>query len=661
MRGRSVIDRLSNATTAHRRWGIVVLLLVVLLLAFLLSAFRGDGQLTSPWWPATAVAALAFYLARGLGERTLVLIGVFLFEAIANYIGGTGLAIVLVFSLASVAETAIIGSLLPRPHPPGTFGVRTAVRILLASFLGSALAGLVGGAVAASVGNSDPLLLGYSAFASHWSAAALILPFAFLSAQFYTTRRAAELAGEAVVGLLVVGVMFLPEQRFALTFAIFPVLMWLVLRFPTGIVMAQVGVISAASAVALELSAAFAGVASLTWTPYIQTYWIAITSTCLIFSGLRNDQAETDLQLRARNDLLRGSIVDTHAGFLCLAPSSQYPGRYEVMDSNAQARALLDDHLDDGDVPLHLRESSDLMPVVEAALADTLDHQSSLRAASGNTVAVRSRRVHNARIGDLAIVEVIDVTQRLEDEESWERTLLMERASKRQLKELDRQKEVFIGAVNHELRSPVTNILGHADLLVQEDLPEGGRWRAEVIVRNAERLATLISDVIATTRMAGALPEPVLRPVDLGRLVRDAVEDISPNARALHVAVHVLPTASVGVVTGELDVQQIVENLLGNAVKFATPVSMVHVAVREVEGRAVVEIANLGHPLTREEQSRVFDRFYRTPQAVADATPGSGVGLGIARVLAHRVGADLTLESNETGITVVRLRFPRAT
>jgi signal transduction histidine kinase len=655
---RSVVDRLSSRSSARRRFGLVALLVVAAVTAFVFSTIRADGELTSPWWPAAAISSLAFFLSRGATERMLVLLGVVVFMAGANYVGGTPLWMALVYGVINAVEVAIVGSLLPTPHPPATFGVRVALRIVLACLAGSVFIALCVTLIALAVGHEAPMLVGYSVVASHFSAATLLLPFAFVSSSFFRTRRPSELAVQAAAGLVVIGIMFIPDQRFALTFLIFPVLMWLVLRFPTGVVLIEVAAVCVASALALSLSAAFADVTPIAWTPFIQAFWAAITTTCLIFSGLRNDQAEAELQLRARDDLLQSGIVDTHAGFLCLAPSTLHPGSFEVMDSNPQARVIFGDVLDDADGGVYLRSGNEVAEVVRAALGDSEDHQATLRAADGHTVMVRSRRVHNPRIGNLAVVEAMDVTQQLEEEERWERTLSLERASTRQRVELDRQKDVFIESVNHELRAPVTNILAHADLLVQEPLTDRARRRVEVILRNAERLTTLINDVMATTRNALVLPEPVTRSVDVAKLVRDAVEDIAPDARTRTIGIRLKASEPTFVETSMLDVQQILGNLIGNAVKFATPATLVSVAVRDAAGRVSVEIANHGHPLSEEELARVFERFYRAPHAVANAVQGSGVGLSIARALAERIGADVSLDSDAGGITVATLRFP---
>ncbi len=660
MRGRSVVDRLLGASPAARRWAVAGLVLLGLLMALVMGGLREPQELSSPWWPATPIWALAFLATRGWGERGALVLAVALGTGMLNLLRGDPPEVAALAGVVIAIEVTIVGVLLPHPGPSATFGVRTAVRILAASTAGALVAALLAAGMTVAVDSSDPAGAAYRLFAAHLSAGVMLLPFPYLSARFFATSRRWELAAEAVVSIGVVVLVFQPGQGFELSFAVFPVLMWLVLRFRTGIVMAQVAVVSITSGISIDVSAAYDGVPLSQSAPYMQTFWVAITATCLVFSALRNDQAASDLLLRAREDLLRGGIVDEHAGFLCLGASARRPARLEVLDSSPQARMLLAEHLDHDAGTLRLREDSAVSALVRAALADTSDHQGSLLSPGGNTILVRARRVHHPRIGYIAVAEVTDVTERLQEEEAWERTLLLERAGKRQLAELDRQKDVFVGAVNHELRAPVTNILAHADLLAADSLPESARRRTEVIVRNAERLAALVSDVIATTRTADALPEQAWREVDLMTLVTDAAEDIAPHASVVHVTVHVVPRPPVAITTGVLDLQQILENLLENAVKFAAPASIVSVAVRERGEHVVVELANAGHPLTPDEQRRAFDRFSRGAQAVADAVPGSGVGLAIVQGLARRIGAVVTLASDEAGITTVRVRLPRS-
>ncbi|WP_460772571.1 sensor histidine kinase [Microbacterium sp. GXF7504] len=662
MRGRSIVDRLLAAGSRGRRLALAALFLLGLLVAYSLIVLRPIDELTAPWWPSTAVWALAFFAARGIPERLVLTMAIAVGATVLNFSQAQDPLVAISTSVLVAIEVGIVGALLPQPRPSDTFGLRAALRIILAVAAGAVFLALGVSGIALSVGAlpAEAAAAALRAFASHLSAGVMLLPFPYLSRRFYTTVRRVELAAQVAVTFLVVAVMFLPDDRFSLTFLIFPTLMWLVLRFRTGIVMTEVGAVSFGTAVALQWSTAFDGVSIVMWTPYIQAFWVAIAVTCLVSSALRNEQAASDLQVSVREDLLRGGIIDNHAGFLCLGESVLLPGRLEVLDSSPQARAALREHLAHEGSLLYLRAGSEVERVVAAALADSKDHQATLRSESGRTIAVRSRRVHNPRIGNLAVAEVLDVTQQLAEAEAWERTLHMERASKRQLEELDRQKEVFVGAVNHELRAPVTNILGHADLLSMDPLPEKSKRRAEVIVRNAERLATLVSDVIATTRSADTLPEPNWREVDLVSLVQEAVEDAAPNMRTSKVAVQVAATGPQRVTTGVLEVQQVLENLLDNAVKFAYPATVVSVAVRGESDGVVVEIANLGDPLAPDEQRHVFDRFYRGARAVADAAPGSGVGLTIAEALATRIGGELTLASDPSGVTTVRLRLPRS-
>ncbi|MEU6445029.1 HAMP domain-containing sensor histidine kinase [Streptomyces sp. NPDC047046] len=218
----------------------------------------------------------------------------------------------------------------------------------------------------------------------------------------------------------------------------------------------------------------------------------------------------------------------------------------------------------------------------------------------------------------------------------------------------------FVADASHELRTPVTAVLGYADLHHQGVLEEPAhRERAmRGITAEALRMQRLVDDLLLLARLDAAEVETPLRPaeVDLVELVEHAADAF----RASH------PNHPLTVVPGpqalklRLDpqrVRQVLDNLLTNAAVHTPPGTGVSVGVWVRDGSARVRIADAGPGVPAADQERVFDRFYRVDKARSRDRGGSGLGLAVASSLVRAHGGTITLES-EPGSTVFTVSLP---
>ncbi len=200
----------------------------------------------------------------------------------------------------------------------------------------------------------------------------------------------------------------------------------------------------------------------------------------------------------------------------------------------------------------------------------------------------------------------------------------------------------FLADASHELRTPLTSIRGYAELLRREVLEDrSSRDRAlSRIEREAARMGALVGDLAVLAR-EGEGPEPIWERVDLVAVAADAVAD----ARALDPGRPIELSAEGAVaVSGEsARLEQLVHNLVGNALAHTPAGTPVKVRVATQGGEAVLEVEDLGPGMGAEQAALVFDRFYRGGTSRLDG--GSGLGLFIVARLAHTFGGRVSVDT----------------
>jgi signal transduction histidine kinase len=234
----------------------------------------------------------------------------------------------------------------------------------------------------------------------------------------------------------------------------------------------------------------------------------------------------------------------------------------------------------------------------------------------------------------------------------------------------DRAKSEFLAVMSHEVRTPLSAIIGFARFLTAPDMavaPDQAKRYLERISLNAHRLLALIDDILDYSRLeAGHVPLE-LGPVNLAAVVRDVAFKLAPCATAKGMALRVeLPERHLTLETDAVRLTQLLLHVVGNAVKF-TEHGSVTLAVL-VEGDAtdditgagpacVVEIRDTGVGIPAERRDAVFEPFLQAEMGETRRHGGTGLGLAIARALCTLLGATLVLESTEGVGTTVRIRF----
>jgi PAS domain S-box-containing protein len=226
-----------------------------------------------------------------------------------------------------------------------------------------------------------------------------------------------------------------------------------------------------------------------------------------------------------------------------------------------------------------------------------------------------------------------------------ERTEALEKANIK-LKELDRLKTRFVTNISHELRTPVSNLSLYTDLLERGN-PEKREQYMKVIREQLLRLQRLIEDVVNLSRLDGTFDLSTPVPIDLNHLVTQLVARYMSKLNNLDVSLNFIPYSGKAVVWANYeDLSQSVNNLISNAIQY-TPMGTVDVVIgfdRE-QREYYVRVTDTGVGISSEDIPHIFDRFYRGDNAHEVSTPGTGLGLSLAKEAIQLFGGRITVTS----------------
>ncbi|HLL71820.1 MAG TPA: PAS domain S-box protein [Pyrinomonadaceae bacterium] len=221
----------------------------------------------------------------------------------------------------------------------------------------------------------------------------------------------------------------------------------------------------------------------------------------------------------------------------------------------------------------------------------------------------------------------------------------------RDAQEVNRLKDEFLATLSHELRTPLTAVLGWTRLLATGQLDEATERRAlETIERNAQSQVQLIDDILDVSRIIRGKLRLNVRPAELAPVIEAAVDSVRPAAEAKGIRLQVVLDAGAGPVTGDPDrLQQVVWNLLTNAVKFTPKDGRVQVLLARVNSHLELTVSDTGQGIEEKFLPYVFDRFRQADPSTTRKHGGLGLGLAIVRHLVELHGGTVTVESKGTG------------
>lgn len=232
----------------------------------------------------------------------------------------------------------------------------------------------------------------------------------------------------------------------------------------------------------------------------------------------------------------------------------------------------------------------------------------------------------------------------------------------------DRAREDFITQVTHELRTPLTNIRAYADTLSSGmfDDPKVITECYNVITKETRRLSRLIEDILSVSQMEVGSIELTWDDVDLTSLLGEGIRDVRGLADEKNIDLQVVLPAKVSPIRGDRDkLAVVVNNLLGNAIKYTPADGAIVVACRFTEDAVTLTVKDNGIGIAPKDHARIFEKFQRADDEDVSAIPGTGIGLYTAREIARCHGGEIDLLSEKgkgsTFIVKLPLQASRAT
>jgi PAS domain S-box-containing protein len=245
----------------------------------------------------------------------------------------------------------------------------------------------------------------------------------------------------------------------------------------------------------------------------------------------------------------------------------------------------------------------------------------------------------------------MDITEIKKAQEENRLLLESERAARTEAERVSRMKDEFLATLSHELRTPLNAILGWAQLLRGEGIePEMQQQGLETIQRNSRIQAQLIEDLLDMSRIISGKIRLDVQRVDVAAAVEAAVEVVRPAAEAKEIRLQVVLDPIGVTVTGDPNrLQQIVWNILSNAVKFTPKGGRVQVSLARVNSHVEITISDTGQGISPEFLPHVFERFRQADSSSTRRHGGLGLGLGIVRHLVELHGGTVRATSPGEG------------
>ena len=225
---------------------------------------------------------------------------------------------------------------------------------------------------------------------------------------------------------------------------------------------------------------------------------------------------------------------------------------------------------------------------------------------------------------------------------------------------LDNMRKEFVADVSHELKTPITSIMGYSDTLLECEYDEETRKKfLTVISSEARRMAKLVTDLLTLSRYDNKKVIQEVTSFDLGELVKKCQEKLRFEIEKKGHNVECFVTASVPpVVADKYGIERVILNILSNAIKYTPDNGTIKVYVGFVYNDAYIKVIDNGIGIPESDLTRIFERFYRVDKARSRELGGTGLGLSIAKEILDKNKGSIDIKSKVGKGTEVVIRIP---
>lgn len=225
---------------------------------------------------------------------------------------------------------------------------------------------------------------------------------------------------------------------------------------------------------------------------------------------------------------------------------------------------------------------------------------------------------------------------------------------------LDNMQKEFVADVSHELKTPITSIMGYADTLLEGDYDKETEIKfLNVIATEARRMARLVTDLLTLSRYDNNKKVTRKETFDLGDLVKKCQDKLAIEIKKKNHTVNCFVTADVPPVYADKDdIERVVLNIMTNSIKYTKEGGEIKIYVGFVYNDAYIKVFDNGIGIPEEDLNRIFERFYRVDKARTREMGGTGLGLSIAKEILDKNGGSIDIKSVVGQGTEVVIRIP---
>ncbi|MFA5087378.1 MAG: HAMP domain-containing sensor histidine kinase [Candidatus Paceibacterota bacterium] len=229
------------------------------------------------------------------------------------------------------------------------------------------------------------------------------------------------------------------------------------------------------------------------------------------------------------------------------------------------------------------------------------------------------------------------------------------------IKEVDQMKDEFISMASHELRTPITIIKGYASMVLEQStgLTDQSKEDLSIINVSADRLSSLIEDMLNVSRIEQGRLKIDLKPMEAAGIIEETVKEIKIQAdeKKLVLAYSLEPGSKTNINIDRDKFKQILINLLGNAIKY-TPTGSVDIKAFNRDKNLVILIKDTGIGMTAKEREHLFEKFYRVKNKKTEEINGTGLGLWITKQIVELMNGTISVDSMENVGTQITIGLP---
>ncbi|BDA71031.1 Signal Transduction Histidine Kinase (STHK) with CheB and CheR activity [Calothrix sp. PCC 7716] len=277
---------------------------------------------------------------------------------------------------------------------------------------------------------------------------------------------------------------------------------------------------------------------------------------------------------------------------------------------------------------------------------------------------LNARRMSQPNHQDMILLAIDDITQQAQLQRERSQLLELEQSSRAAAEAANRSKDKFLSILSHELRNPLNSLVGWAQLLRRQKVDANKLARGLEAIENSAKIQTqLIEDLLDISRITSGKMRLDARLIELTPIIKAAIEVVRVSADAKQIQlVSTLDAAPEQILGDPVRLQQIIWNLLTNAIKFTPPSGRVEIKLEYIDSTAQIQVSDTGKGINAEFLPYVFERFRQADSSQSRSNPGIGLGLAIVSHLVELHGGTVNAQSLGEGQgATFTVRLPKQT